>query len=74
MKHYQNVFQDGKFPADVADMSGLRWLRLNKTNLNKLPSELGQLEKLVSNVSFVFTLQCIAKFIKLLIKNSRNLC
>ena len=40
-------FQGDAFPENVAMMKGLRWLRLNKTNLNAIPVELRDLEKLV---------------------------
>lgn len=39
--------QGDSFPDHVADMSSLRWLRLNKTSLEMLPDELSQLSKLV---------------------------
>ncbi|XP_013412224.1 protein flightless-1 homolog isoform X3 [Lingula anatina] len=39
-------FQEGKFPKDVADMIGLRWLYVNDSNLDKLPDELSNLNKL----------------------------
>ncbi|XP_071129219.1 protein flightless-1 homolog isoform X5 [Mytilus edulis] len=42
----RNDFQDDKFPVEIADMSGLRWLRLNKTNLDKMPEEIYKLKKL----------------------------
>ncbi|XP_071963998.1 protein flightless-1 homolog [Antedon mediterranea] len=42
----QNNFKDDEFPKHVADMSGLRWLRINKTNLDMLPDELSHLSKL----------------------------
>ncbi|XP_060063340.1 protein flightless-1 homolog [Ylistrum balloti] len=34
------------FPCQVGDMSGLRWLRLNKTNLKEMPEEISKLKKL----------------------------
>ncbi|XP_071488184.1 protein flightless-1 homolog [Diadema antillarum] len=42
----RNDFKADMFPSSVADMSGLRWLRLNQTNLEMLPDELSQLNKL----------------------------
>ncbi|CAH1794524.1 unnamed protein product [Owenia fusiformis] len=42
----KNDFTDGKFPENVAGMSGLRWLRLNKTGLSEIPKEISQLRKL----------------------------
>ncbi|XP_041473939.1 protein flightless-1 homolog [Lytechinus variegatus] len=42
----RNDFRGDVFPNAVADMSGLRWLRLNQTNLEMLPDELSQLNKL----------------------------
>ncbi|XP_022317949.2 protein flightless-1 homolog isoform X3 [Crassostrea virginica] len=42
----KNDFKDGKFPHDVADMTGLRWLRLNKTGLENIPPEIYKLKKL----------------------------
>lgn len=41
------LWKDGKFPHDVADMTGLRWLRLNKTGLDSIPPEIYKLKKLV---------------------------
>ena len=42
------VFKDGQFPNDVMKMKDLRWLRLNRTKLDTLPYELGNLKKIVS--------------------------
>ncbi|XP_033631198.1 protein flightless-1 homolog [Asterias rubens] len=42
----RNNFKSDLFPEDVGDMSSLRWLRLNKTQLEMLPDELSQLSKL----------------------------
>ncbi|XP_038064629.1 protein flightless-1 homolog isoform X2 [Patiria miniata] len=42
----RNNFKSDLFPKDVADMSSLRWLRLNKTSLEMLPDELSSLSKL----------------------------
>jgi len=39
--------QDGNFPKHVADMTGLRWLKLNKTGLTVLPEVMAALKKLV---------------------------
>ncbi|KAK7111739.1 protein flightless-1 homolog [Littorina saxatilis] len=36
----------GSFPAQMQDMTGLRWLRLSSTGLEKLPAALGKLNKL----------------------------
>lgn len=36
------------FPAQMQDMTGLRWLRLSNTELQGLPAVLGKLNKLVS--------------------------
>lgn len=41
------LFQGYKFPENVADMTGLRWLRLSESKLMHLPEELGNLKKLV---------------------------
>ncbi|KAG1675355.1 Protein flightless-1 [Nymphon striatum] len=41
-----NNFQDDAFPNSVAVMTGLRWLKLNKTNLDWIPEELYNLQKL----------------------------
>ncbi|GAB6020266.1 hypothetical protein CHUAL_002984 [Chamberlinius hualienensis] len=42
----RNNFEEDLFPKSVGDMTGLRWLRLNRTNLEWLPDELGKLQKL----------------------------
>lgn len=41
-----NDFQEDYFPKAVAEMTGLRWLKLNKTNVDWIPDELGNLQKL----------------------------
>ncbi|XP_053610117.1 protein flightless-1 [Plodia interpunctella] len=41
-----NDFSDDKFPDAIQYMTGLQWLRLDKTNLNDIPEELGKLMKL----------------------------
>ncbi|XP_045498777.1 protein flightless-1 [Colias croceus] len=41
-----NDFSDGKFPDAIRYMTGLQWLRLDKTNLTDVPEELGKLMKL----------------------------
>ncbi|KAI8436975.1 hypothetical protein MSG28_010385 [Choristoneura fumiferana] len=41
-----NDFSDEKFPDAIRYMTGLQWLRLDKTNLNEVPEELGKLMKL----------------------------
>ena len=45
---YLSLLQGDTFPEHVADMSSLRWLRINKTGMEMLPDELSQLNKLVS--------------------------
>ncbi|XP_029638513.1 protein flightless-1 homolog isoform X1 [Octopus sinensis] len=42
----RNDFQCGSFPSQVADMAGLRWLRLNRTSLTEVPEEINNLKKL----------------------------
>ncbi|XP_077967219.1 protein flightless-1 homolog [Styela clava] len=42
----QYDFKGGMFPEKIKHMSGLRWLRLDRTNLCYLPEELGDLKKL----------------------------
>ncbi|XP_064595508.1 protein flightless-1 homolog isoform X2 [Liolophura sinensis] len=42
----RNDFACGKFPQNVASMTGLRWLRLNNTDLEQMPKELANLKKL----------------------------
>ena len=44
------VLQSEAFPASVGKMTGLRWLKLNRTGLQTIPEELGSLQKLVSTV------------------------
>ncbi|XP_037868350.1 protein flightless-1 [Bombyx mori] len=41
-----NDFSDDKFPDAIRYMTGLQWLRLDKTNLCDIPEELGKLMKL----------------------------
>ncbi|XP_028172324.1 protein flightless-1-like isoform X3 [Ostrinia furnacalis] len=41
-----NDFSDEKFPDAIRYMTGLQWLRLDKTNLTDIPEELGKLMKL----------------------------
>ena len=45
--------QTEAFPASVGKMTGLRWLKLNRTGLQTIPEELGNLQKLVSSVTLV---------------------
>lgn len=42
----QYDFKGGLFPDKIQQMSGLRWLRLDRTQLCYLPEELGELKKL----------------------------
>jgi len=42
-----DLFQDGKFPTSVKHMTGVQWLKLDKTNLSSIPEEMGKLLKLV---------------------------
>lgn len=42
----QYDFKGGMFPEKVKHMSGLRWLKLDRTHLCYLPEELGDLKKL----------------------------
>ncbi|XP_025833718.1 protein flightless-1 [Agrilus planipennis] len=42
----RNDFSDGKFPEAVSLMTGVQWLKLDRTNLNEVPKEMGQLLKL----------------------------
>ena len=46
--HFLVFVSQDNFPAQVQDMTGLRWLRLSNTELQGLPSVLGKLNKLVS--------------------------
>lgn len=41
------ILQGEKFPDAIRHMTGLQWLRLDKTNLEEIPEELGKLMKLV---------------------------
>nr|XP_049694394.1 protein flightless-1 [Helicoverpa armigera] len=41
-----NDFSEDKFPDAIRYMTGLQWLRLDKTNLSDIPEELGKLMKL----------------------------
>ncbi|OWR42979.1 protein flightless-1 [Danaus plexippus] len=41
-----NDFSGDKFPDAIRYMTGLQWLRLDKTNLEEIPEELGKLMKL----------------------------
>lgn len=44
----RNDFSDGKFPSSVRLMTGLQWLKLDRSNLSQVPEELGNLMKLES--------------------------
>ncbi|XP_046745055.1 protein flightless-1 [Diprion similis] len=41
-----NDFSGGKFPESVRLMTGIQWLKLDKTNLTEIPEEMGKLLKL----------------------------
>lgn len=41
-----NDFGEGKFPESVRLMTGIQWLKLDKTNLMEIPEEMGKLLKL----------------------------
>ncbi|XP_015604382.1 protein flightless-1 [Cephus cinctus] len=41
-----NDFGEGKFPESVRLMTGIQWLKLDKTNLTEIPEEMGKLLKL----------------------------
>ncbi|XP_012274985.1 protein flightless-1 isoform X2 [Orussus abietinus] len=41
-----NDFSLGKFPESVRLMTGIQWLKLDKTNLTEIPEEMGKLLKL----------------------------
>ncbi|KAL1132057.1 hypothetical protein AAG570_010015 [Ranatra chinensis] len=42
----RNDFSDGRFPRSVKSMTGLQWLKLDRSNLTQIPEELGNLMKL----------------------------
>ncbi|XP_054268551.1 protein flightless-1 [Macrosteles quadrilineatus] len=42
----RNDFSDGRFPHSVRLMSGVQWLKLDRSSLNQIPEELGNLMKL----------------------------
>ncbi|XP_022250914.1 protein flightless-1 [Limulus polyphemus] len=42
----RNDFREDYFPNAVGDMMGLRWLKLNRTNIDWIPDELSNLQKL----------------------------
>ncbi|KAJ6637773.1 Protein flightless-1 [Pseudolycoriella hygida] len=42
----KNDFSNGKFPKALRLMTGVQWLRLDKTRLNEIPEEMGKLHKL----------------------------
>ncbi|XP_059619650.1 protein flightless-1 [Phlebotomus argentipes] len=42
----KNDFSDGKFPAAVRLMTGVQWLKLDKTNISEVAEEMGKLAKL----------------------------
>ncbi|XP_018497358.1 protein flightless-1 [Galendromus occidentalis] len=56
----RNDLQEDNFPRTVAEMVGLRWLRLDRTNLDGFPDEMSRLQKLESlhlqrnNLSSIF--------------------
>jgi hypothetical protein len=47
-------FQDGKFPNTIRLMTGVQWLKLDKTHLNEIPEEMGKLLKLVILIGLNF--------------------
>lgn len=38
--------QDGKFPKNIKHMSGVQWLKLDRTGIDTIPEEMGRLMKL----------------------------
>nr|CAD7455146.1 unnamed protein product [Timema tahoe] len=42
----RNDFKDGRFPEAVRLMTGVQWLKLDRTNLSQIPEELGKLLKI----------------------------
>lgn len=42
----RNDFSEGKFPEAVRSMTGVQWLKLDRTNLEEIPKEMGNLMKL----------------------------
>ena len=42
------LLQEENFPKSVASMVGLKWMKLNRTNLDWIPEELGNLNQLES--------------------------
>lgn len=59
-------FQNGRFPKSVRYMSGVQWLKINKSSLSQIPEELGNLMKLVSYDSlFFFTFRHLIIFLNL---------
>ncbi|XP_075220548.1 FLII actin remodeling protein isoform X2 [Lycorma delicatula] len=42
----RNDFSDGRFPKSVRHMSGVQWLKLDRSSLGQIPEELGNLMKL----------------------------
>lgn len=45
--HFFKFSQDGKFPAALRLMTGVQWLKLDKTSLSEIAEEMGKLAKLV---------------------------
>uniref|UniRef100_A0A1Y1MDJ9 Gelsolin-like domain-containing protein n=1 Tax=Photinus pyralis TaxID=7054 RepID=A0A1Y1MDJ9_PHOPY len=41
-----NDFSEDKFPEAVSSMTGVQWLKLDRTNLSQIPQEMGNLLKL----------------------------
>lgn len=41
-----NDFSDGRFPKNIKHMSGVQWLKLDRTGINEIPEEMGKLMKL----------------------------
>lgn len=42
------TFQEDNFPKEIMKMTGLRWLKLNDTNIDWIPEEFASLDKLES--------------------------
>lgn len=41
-----NNLEEERFPEAMEDMTSLRWLKLNNTNLRTIPPEVGKLQQL----------------------------
>ncbi|KAL4240866.1 hypothetical protein ACF0H5_001651 [Mactra antiquata] len=60
----KNDFLGNEFPKQVSDMTGLRWLKLNKTGLKEMPKEMANLKKLEHLSLIKNSIECLGNDIE----------